>query len=103
MSVIADDGQPASAVKRPLLKNGHHRPVKSGRTGIHPIRPILGSVARLGFGAKPEAADFNMGFRSAPKTVIHATAQVDPSGSSVGANDLEGTLMASRDKVCVFS
>jgi hypothetical protein len=43
----------------------------SGRTShFHPHRRFNGVIANDGSGAKAEAADFNMGFRSAPIAVI---------------------------------
>jgi hypothetical protein len=37
---------------------------------FHPTRPPHRRKTNDGFGARPEAADFNMGFRSAPIEVI---------------------------------
>jgi hypothetical protein len=40
---------------------------------LHPTQPIPISFEAVGFGGKPEAADLEQGFRSAPKAVIRST------------------------------
>ena len=35
------------------------------------LRPLICGAVGIRFGAKPEAADFNMGFRSAPRADIN--------------------------------